>query len=359
MKTARSIDWRIAVGCAVALTVLFGIQQSAGPAGGRRDLTLQTSLGLQAVTWGSWLLLLPAVAWAARRQPLEGRPSARWWFWTVASGLLFVTTQIVLAAVGRWALGIAAASDLGTIVTNGFTAGFASNCLRYSAILLAIQAVAYHDAVRARDQRAARLEADLARAQLTNVEACLRPHFLFNTLNSVSALIVEDPKQAERTLAELGDLLRASLSADASRQVSLGEELAFTEKYLDIERVRFQDRLRVSIDAPAEARQALVPHLILQPLVENAIRHGIAPLESGGRVTVAAAQENGRLRLLVRDDGVGPGMMAATAGTGIGLVGVRARLTQLYGDGFSVDLSPSPPRGTVVCIDIPYRTTVS
>jgi LytS/YehU family sensor histidine kinase len=219
--------------------------------------------------------------------------------------------------------------------------------------------VAYHDVVRAWDWWVVRFEADLARAQLSNVEARLRPHFLFNTLNTASALIVEEPRQAERLLAELADLLRASLAAEPHREVRLDEELRFTEKYLDIERVRFQDRLRVTIDAPPDTRQALVPHLILPPLVENAIRHGIAPLESGGRVTVAAARDNGRLLLLVRDDGVGTGASHATDGAGIGLPGVRARLTQLYGDGFRLDLEASLPRGTLASIDIPYRTTGS
>ncbi|HXT69702.1 MAG TPA: histidine kinase [Vicinamibacterales bacterium] len=356
MKPARSLDWRIALGCAVALTVLFAIQATGQPVP-RRDLDLTTALQLQAVTWGMWLLLLPAVAVAARLRPLEGRPSAGWWLFTTAVGLVFVVVHTVLAAIGRWALGVAASPDLTTVISNGFTAGFASNCLRYAAILLAIQAIAYHDAVRAREQRAARLEADLARAQLTNVEACLRPHFLFNTLNSISALIADDPGQAEKMIGELGDLLRASLTAEPQRQVRLDDELAFTEKYLGIERVRFLDRLRVTIEAPPDTRQALVPHLILQPLVENAIRHGIAPLESGGRVSVAAARDHDRLRLIVRDDGVGPGTAVTTDGRGIGLAGVRARLTQLYGDGFRFDLAPSAPRGTVASIDIPYRTT--
>ena len=357
MKLGRSIDWRVALGCALALTVLFAIQQATAPAGTRRDLTFGTALAVQAVTWGTWLLLLPLIIHVAGRRPLQGRPTAAWWLFMIAVGLSFAVTHTLLAAVGRWALGIAAADDLLRIISNGFTAGFASNCLRCAAILLAVQAVAYHDAVRTREQRAARLEADLARAKLGNVEANLRPHFLFNTLISISALIAEDPRQAERMIGELGDLLRASLAAEPRQQVRLDEELAFTEKYLGIERVRFQDRLRVTITASADARRALVPHLILQPLVENAIRHGIAPLEAGGSVSVEAARENGRLRLQVIDDGVGPGGSRLTDGSGIGLSGVRARLTQLYGDGFRFDLASSLPRGSIASIDIPYRTS--
>ena len=157
-------------------------------------------------------------------------------------------------------------------------------------------------------------------------------------------------------IGELSDLLRASLSAEPSREIRLDEELAFTQKYLDLERVRFQDRLRVSIDASAEARCALVPHLLLQPLVENAVRHGIAPLEAGGSIAVAAGRQNGTLHVTVRDDGVGITATTNAEGRGIGLRGVRAKLLHLYGSGHRLDFTPVTPHGTVVDIEIPYRT---
>ena len=133
----------------------------------------------------------------------------------------------------------------------------------------------------------------LAQAKLAHVEACLRPHFLFNTLNAITALVREDPRLAEKSIGDLSDLLRASLAADESREVRFDDEIAFTRKYLDLERVRFQDRLQVRIDASDEARRAMVPHLLLQPLVENAVRHGIAPLEAGGTVAVRADRLDG------------------------------------------------------------------
>ena len=352
----KRLDWRLALGCVAALTLLFGVQQWLGTSLVRRNLTFGMALALQAVTWGVWLVLFPAIAWAARRHPLTGRPSAAWWVRSVLEGLAFVCIHSVLSAFTRWALGISVAEDLTQVVVNVFSAGFASNVLRYAAIVLVYQAVVYHHMVMAREQRAAALEADLARAQLTNVEACLRPHFLFNTLNSIAALVRENPPLAEKMIGELGDLLRASLSAEPQRQVRLEEELAFTAKYLEIERVRFQDRLRIRIDASDEARRALVPHLILQPLVENAVRHGIGPLEAGGSVAVEAARENGLLRMTVRDDGVGVSPDPTRDG-GIGLRGVRARLMHLYGNDSRFELAPDAPRGSVVTIDIPYRTS--
>jgi len=356
MKTR--LDWRLALGCVAALTLLFGIQQWLGQPLVRRNLTLATSLSLQGITWGVWLLLFPAIAWMARRHPLAARPAASWWLRSGAAGLGFIVVHSVLAAIARWTLGLSVAEDLGQAVVNTFSAGFASNVLRYAAIFLAYQAVVYHHAVMAREQRAAQLEADLARAQLTNVEACLRPHFLFNTLNSIAALVREDPQQAEKMIGELGDLLRASLTAEPQRQVRLDEELAFTAKYLEIERVRFQDRLHVRIDASDEARRAFVPHLILQPLVENAVRHGIGPLEAGGSVVVEAARQNGLLRVTVRDDGAGvPENPERDAG--IGLRAVRARLLHLYGADCRFDLEPASPRGALATIDIPYRTSAS
>ena len=356
MKTR--LDWRMALGCVAALTLLFGIQQWLGQPLVRRNLTLATSLSLQGITWGVWLLLFPAIAWIARRHPLTGRPPAAWWLRSALEGLGFICVHSVISAVARWALQLSVADDLGQVVMNTFSAGFASNVLRYAAILLAYQAVVYHHAVMAREQRAAQLEADLARAQLTNVEACLRPHFLFNTLNSIAALVREDPQQAEKMIGELGDLLRASLTAEPQRQVRLDEELAFTAKYLEIERVRFQDRLHVRIDASDEARRAFVPHLILQPLVENAVRHGIGPLEAGGSVVVEAARQNGLLHVTVRDDGAGMPKHPQRDG-GIGLRGVRARLAHLYGTDCRFDLEPASPRGALATIDIPYRTSAS
>jgi hypothetical protein len=352
----RRLNWRVAFGVAAVLTVLFGLQQWFAQPPSRQDLELGTALLLQAVTWGVWLLLLPLVFRVAAAHPPDGRPTSGWVIRSALEGAGFVVAHSLLSGTIRWAFGISISADLGVVLLNSLSFGFASNCLRYSAIFVCYQAVIYHDAVRERDLRATRLETDLAQAKLSNVEACLRPHFLFNTLNAIAALVREDPRLAERMIGELSDLLRASLSGDASKEVRLDEELAFTRKYLDLEGVRFQDRLRFSIDASSEARQALIPYLLLQPLVENAVRHGIAPVEAGGFISVAAARQNGLLRITIRDDGIGLTAISRHAGSGIGLESVRARLAHLYGAKHRFELTPGTPRGTIVDLELPYRT---
>ena len=350
------MHWRLAAGAAALLAILFAVQQGIATPARRQELDLGTSLALQAITWGTWLLLLPLIAASAKRYPLEGRPTAGLVVRHVIQGVGFVVAHAVLAACFRWAVGLMASSGLAAGIVNSLVVAFATNFLRYAAILVAYQALVYHDAVRERDRRAARLELDLAQAKLANVEACLRPHFLFNTLNAIAALVRDDPSAAEKMIGQLSDLLRAALKGEATREVRLDEELTLVEQYLDIERVRFVDRLRVSIEASDEARQALVPHLLLQPLVENAVRHGIAPIESGGSIVVNARRQDGRLQVTVRDDGVGVQHAPASNGCGIGLQSVRARLAHLYGDGQRLDVQPGASIGTVVTLDIPYRS---
>jgi two-component system, LytTR family, sensor kinase len=354
MPGAQPVSWRLAVAATAGLITLFSFQQWMGTP--RREVDLETSFALQTIAWGLWLLLLPLIVRVARRHPLEGRPTAGWVIRSAGEGLAFVLLHTTLAATVRWFTGLSISSTWSATVANSLLVGFATNCLRYSAILGAYQAVAYHHTVREREQRAMQLEAELARAKLATVEACLRPHFLFNTLNAIAALVREDPRTAERMIGDLSDLLRASLGADPSREVRLEDELTFTSRYLDLERVRFQDRLRVIVNASAEAREALVPHLMLQPLVENAVRHGIAPLEDGGSIVVSAARRDGVLELSVTDDGVGLNGTTLTDGAGIALQGLRTRLAHLYGDRHRFGLHAGTPKGTIVRIEIPYRS---
>lgn len=203
--------------------------------------------------------------------------------------------------------------------------------------------------LRDRELVAARLETQLADAQAAALRAQLQPHFLFNTLNAISALVPEDPVIAQRLLARLGDLLRLSIAQHRTQLNPLADEVDFTDAYLAIEQTRLGDRLRIVRRIEPQALTAGVPALLLQPLVENAVRHGIAPLVGGGTLTIEAAVEGERLRLIVADDGKGTDHV----GDGIGLGNARQRLRQLYGERQSLEIETARGKGFRVTVEIP------
>jgi two-component system, LytTR family, sensor kinase len=201
---------------------------------------------------------------------------------------------------------------------------------------------------------AAELHAQVTDARLNALRTQLNPHFLFNTLNAVSTLVDEDPPGARRMIARLSDLLRHTLDGD-EQEIPLARELEMLRRYLDIMEVRFQDKLEVSIETEPSLHDALVPNLVLQPLVENAFRHGLGLMQTAGRVTVRAVRDDGDLVLTVRDNGRGP---ANPVREGVGLTNTRARLTQLYGARQQLALTAAEGGGAVVEVRIPYHTTV-
>lgn len=216
----------------------------------------------------------------------------------------------------------------------------------YFYAILTFGAHAIHYAREHRRQRE-----QLARAELQMLRAQMRPHFLFNVLNTIAALISERPAEAEAMIARLGALLRRSLEDDGAEQVPLAEELELVHAYVDIERARHPDRLSVDWQIEPQARDALVPSLLLQPLVENAVQHGLLPRAQRGHLTVGARRDDGDLVLEVGDDGVG---MAKLSEAGIGLSNVRARLAQLYGKRQTFTLAPGPGGGTVATVRLPF-----
>jgi len=229
--------------------------------------------------------------------------------------------------------------------------------LAYWAILGGSFALDYYRKFRERELRASRLEARLAEAHLHALKMQLHPHFLFNTLNAISTLILKrDLDAAVHMLTRLSDFLRTTLDEPGRQVVPLEQELAFTEQYLAIEQCRFQDRLQVVLDVDPDALGAQVPSLILQPLVENAIRHGIAPQEAGGRLVLRVQRRDGRLRLSIQDDGPGLPESGPPRENGIGLANTRARLEQLYGPDHYIALEPGREGGLCVTLDLPFRT---
>ena len=199
----------------------------------------------------------------------------------------------------------------------------------------------------------AELHAQITDARLNALRAQLNPHFLFNTLNAVSTLVDEDPPGARRMLARLSDLLRHTLGEGNEQEIPLARELEMLRRYMDIMEVRFQGKLEVSIESEPTLDEALVPNLVLQPLVENAFRHGVAAMQTVGRVAVRAERENGDLVLTVRDNGRGP---AKDVREGVGLANTRARLAQLYGDRQRLALTADEGGGARVEVRFPYHT---
>lgn len=203
--------------------------------------------------------------------------------------------------------------------------------------------------------RRSALEHELARAQLQALRQQLQPHFLFNTLNTITALVRADPRRAERVIAGLSDLLRMALRTGPEQEVALERELALLARYVEIQQVRFPSRLRVNVAVDESVRHASVPTLLLQPLVENAIRHGIGPRAAGGTVDVRVERRGARVRVSVIDDGVGERAGAARQ-EGVGLGSTRARLVHLYGDAHTFEAGGRPEGGFAVQIELPLRS---
>jgi two-component system LytT family sensor kinase len=356
--TTVRVDWRFAVGVTAGLSLLFGLQNYLAPTVRRGSDSFVVSLGQQVVTWATWLLLSPLVFWAARRWR-AGRSISASTFLT--QGVMCVVVSLLhslVAGTCRWLLNWSPSHEWTDVMSNAVVSNLAANVLRYVMISVAYHAVAYHLDSLDRGVRAARLEASLAQARLDSLQGRLHPHFLFNTLNSIAALVREEPAAAERMIGSLGDLLRAAVDAEPSREVTLERELELVREYVSIQQMRFADRLAVAFDAPPELLACYVPHMVLQPLVENAIRHGIAPHDGTGTVRVGADRSGDRLRLTVEDDGVGPpSLKGSSTGGGFGLTGTRARLKHLYGHGATLELCHRTPAGVIATIELPFHVT--
>lgn len=262
----------------------------------------------------------------------------------IATGRVTIIASPIAASAGP---GISPLDEGAKLLLVAVAGGVATYATAWYERLL----TSYHRQMRDREQ----LEAQLARAQLQTLKLQLHPHFLFNTLNTITALITTEPRAAERVVTGLSELLRLSLHSAGEQEVPLERELELLRRYVEIQQVRFPDRLRVEIRVTAEACRALVPNLILQPLVENAIRHGIAPRASGGLVEIRAARDGDVLRLSVSDDGLGARAAGARAGEGVGLSNTRARLRHLYGDRQQFRAEAGEHGGFVVDLVIPYR----
>jgi signal transduction histidine kinase len=374
------------------------------------NFRLAVLLAWQVPFWVLWAPLAPVVLWLGERFPLDGR---RW----RRSLPLHAGVWLALACAHS-ATSVAISKLLDATSKESYWLAFRGFALSrvhielmvYAATLGVGYGLEYRRRLRERELSASRLETQLANARLDALRMQLNPHFLFNTLHTVAALVRgQRNDEAVTMIAGLSDLLRRTLDGQTMQETSLADELTFVERYLDIQRVRFGDRLRVDLRIDPATRDARVPTLILQPLVENALRHGLAPRAAAGLLTIAATRDDGRLRLEVLDDGVGwnsapratngfatgtgtanggdgrawddaapergrhtadtrvatsePHAMTAMTATevtpGVGLANTRSRLQHLYGDAARLDLDDAPGGGARVRVEIPFREAAS
>jgi signal transduction histidine kinase len=305
------------------------------------------------IYWNSWAVLTPAIFRVAERLPITPKQWVRRIGLHVVIGSSFVLLHSVMAGTGRVWLQTWFGMDppWATSVRDHVLRTYDWELTYYAAAAGVWHAWHYRQEAARRASEAAGLELALVRAQLLALERQLHPHFLFNTLHAISALVRKRPDAAEEMIERLGELLRLTLRRDEAHEVPLFEELQYLELYLSIERVHFGARLRVTIDVAPDAAMVPVPRLLLQPLVENAVRHGIAPRESGGSVWVRGRLHGSQLVLTVEDDGVG----LSSDGRrrlyeGVGTRNVRARLERLHGRAQSLRFAARSGGGLVVTI---------
>jgi two-component system LytT family sensor kinase len=318
------------------------------------DQALKTNLSFYYI----WAAIAPLVLWLGKRFRFE-RGSR------TISVLVHLPTSVLLSSIQLLIAEIVVQSfspdrlqlyEAFKAIERTFIVYFHINLLTYWAILGIGYGREYYRKFREREVRAAQLRTQLTQAQLQSLKMQLHPHFLFNTFNTISSLMHKSVDDADRVLALLGDLLRYSLHNVGVQEVTLREEIDFLQRYLEIEQTRFGDRLRIRINVEPEVLDCKVPNLILQPLVENAIRYAVGPRASGGSIEISARQVIGSLKISVVDDGPGlPEGYNLPAHEGVGLRNSRERLDQLYGENHRFILSNKSPKGLEVAIVIPIR----
>jgi two-component system, LytTR family, sensor kinase len=357
------MKWRRALLFVAAWTfialVFATISFAASLSESNRGFGFTSALKLNFVLFYLWGILSLLIFWFSRRFPIELRPLQ-------PRNLFLHIPALILVAAGHQLAHLTTLwfvmphlrqqyPSLTACYRAFFGLGFYIDLIIATLIVIGVHALLYYRRYRAGQLEQAALKAQLAQAQLRALKMQLHPHFLFNTLHSISSLVLEDPPKANSMIARLGDFLRLTLDHSDQQLVTLEEETQFVRCYLEIEQVRFGDRLEVQFQIDPATLAAEVPHLILQPVVENAIQHAIAPRATPGRIIIAAKRLGNSLRLEVKDSG--PGIVKSDSSPpphGVGLSNVRARLERLYGNDFAFELTNGAEEGVAVVMQIPF-----
>lgn len=349
-NSIRHTGWLIIAAHAVLFAIqlpqvyLFGSQspQSGG-----------VGLALVRLAWGCCIsaLITPLILLLGYYFRIGGRHLRRNLFLHLSFVILTGAVQHLGYSLGLWTFGLMTTEAfLSSVFNLSYLFNFISTSFLRNTAIIGIQQAYFF--FRESQERAFNLQ----QAELRLLKMQLHPHFFFNTLNAVSALMYRSPKEADRLIVRLGDMFRIALRKDKTQEVPLREELEFLQAFLHIHQTLMGKRLRTEWEIEPETLDALVPNLILQPLVENAVQHGLAPLEAGGRIKISAARQNGSLLLRVLDDGQGFAPASADQKSdGIGLSNTRARLENLYAGAHEFSIYEPADGGTGVAIEIPFR----
>ena len=348
------------LGWTLVSIIFAGISYAAAIGENNKEFGFISALRLNLVQFYVWAVLSPLVFRFSRRFPIELRPL------NVRNLLLYFPALISFAGIHqvihlavlwsitpRWRQKYPALTDCYRAY---FAFGFYIDLIIALLIVIAVHTLLYYQSFRASELAQSSLKAQLAQAQLRALKMQLHPHFLFNTLHSISSLVLEDPPKANSMIARLGDFLRLTVDNSDQQLVTLKEETEFLRCYLDIEQVRFGDRLTVTFELEPQTLSAQVPHLILQPVVENAIQHAIAPRSARGHINIEAKRLNSLLRVAISDNGPGISSNANLPWKqGVGLTNVRTRLQQIYGPDFRFELMNTNGGGLTAVMEIPFE----
>jgi two-component system LytT family sensor kinase len=354
------------VALAYALTV-YELYRSTGTT----SMSFLSILGMQCSQVLTYIPLTPFAFALANRFQLQRGDWAKNVLILLAGGLVFTVAHVILRGMTPYAFWDPRLRHWVSAVWDPeghrfriqwfmFERLFLSNVVddvitTYFPIVLIAHVASYYHGFRERELRTSQLQAQLEKARLQSLKSQLQPHFLFNTLNSISALMLTNVEAADRMITRLGDLLRISLETAGTQMTTLSRELEFVNCYIEIEKVRFEERLKVSIDVAPETLDATIPHLLLQPLVDNAIKHGISRLASGGEIRISVTQDDTDLHLEVRDNGPGLREPSQNSSGGLGLRITRERLETIYGQDQSVEVRNLPEGGVAARVCIPLR----
>jgi two-component system, LytTR family, sensor kinase len=358
MRKRGSTQWLMIFGVWTLPGLYFAFQVYLQRAFDDQPMTPGQALLRGLIFWLLWAVSSPLILWLARTFPIPRREWLDGLLFHLPAGFIFSLTHLLCyVLIVYWLSNGLLPSSFSVVLGEFqpvFTSSFAWWSLVYWTILIAVYAFDYYRRYQEGAIKASQLEAQLAQAQLQALRMQLHPHFLFNTLHSISALMREDLESADQMIARLGDFLRMTLQNSGEQVTTLERELGFLRCYLEIEQLRFQDRLRTRFEVDPAAMEAGVPNLFLQPIVENAIRHGVAPQKSPGTIAIRAHRHDGRLLVQVEDNG--PGLQSdGHRRNGVGMANTRARLQRLYGDDYKYEMKNIAEGGLLVSMEIPLQ----